>query len=515
MNEKNTSSISSLKIQSLDEYISKNDSLVWAFSRVMAAIAMHHKGASPAELDVLMEFSRQSASPALVGSLIFSTIETEPSLSATLADLKRCAAKSSPKQRDAAFRNALPLIELQGSKKAEIKEKLASALGNANLAHRRSKSVEWGVLDSISDGMSKIFRQKDLADEVLAVAETLGDLYLVEAYRQYRKNENIDLLESVQKVSLRLEVLERDLVEQQDESPGSRRFIENSAKFVEQVEQRLLLLDARIRLAKSQLAEDIDEIVKDVGFAMESGVLGRLETDDWKKSQVWESIGHTQLGILAERKINRVINRLNEDLRLYERELSIFKSEVTITVAAIIRNEHYSRFDGLEQPLRILTIVEETAHEVAEKTLIITALGIAGVSAAAFALGPATVIPALATLAGPTAMKAGAFIIGTGLFKWFSSPEARRKYLEIKSKRESFERLVRDRLEAARREYEQRLDLTYQAFMAASLESVTPVALEAEAMGRLPFIKRRVLEQSIGRSRETLDKLSNHFGNAQ
>ena len=51
--------------------------------------------------------------------------------------------------------------------------------------------------------------------------------------------------------------------------------------------------------------------------------------------------------------------------------------------------------------------------------------------------------------------------------------------------------------------------------MAASLESVTPVALEAEAMGRLPFIKRRVLEQSIGRSRETLDKLSNHFGNAQ
>jgi hypothetical protein len=508
MNQTVTQPSSAIKIHSLDEYLSKDESLVWAFSRVLAAIALDHKGASPAELDVLMEFARQSASPALVGSLIFSAIEANLSLGKALKDLQQLAAKISPEQRDAAFRSALPLIELQGQYSSEYKKKLAQALGDEHLAFRRSESVNWGILDSISDDISRRFRERDFADDVLEFAQSMGDLYLLDAYRRYRKKENIDLLESVRKVTNCLESVERGFNEKKHDSSAAATFLKNSNEFVDQVKQRLLLLDARIRLAKSQLAEEIDEIVSDVGAAMESGTQDRTMTDDWSQSQVWESMGRLQYGLLAERKINRVILRLNEDIRLFERELSLFRSEVSITVEAIIRNEHYSRFDGLERPLRILTIVEETAHEFAEKTLIVTAIGIAGVGAAAIALGPATVVPVLVSLAGPTALKIGTFIVGTGLFKWFSSPESRRKYSEIKSKRKAFEAFVRDRLEDARNHYELQLDQIYLAFEATAVRVATPVALEAEAMARLPVIKRRVLEQSITRSRESLGKLT-------
>jgi len=499
---------SAIKIKSIDEYISKDESLVWAFSRVMAAIALDNKGASPAELDILMEFARQSISPVLVGVLIFSTIEAEPTLASTLKELKRRSTDLLPEQRDAAFRSALPLIELQGSRANDLKERLASALGDPELAHRRSESVNWGILDGISDDMSRIFRARDFADEVLYAAEAMGDLYLVESYRRYRKNGDVDLTEAVNKVSACLDTVAAYLEEKRLEPLEAENFRLHSTKFIEQINQRINLLLKRLSTSKTHLIAEVEEIIKDVGDAAETGMQDRLMTDDWKKSQVWESIGRTQFGLLAERKINRVINRLNDDIRLYEEELRIFQSEATIAVAAIIRNEHYSRFDGLEKPLRILTIVEETAHDIAEKTLWVSALGLAGVGAAAVALGPVTVISALTALAGPTAIKVGAFIVGTGLFKWFSSPESRRKYAEIKSKRGRVEELVRDRLAIACDEYEKQLDLILETFTSTAIEVTTPVSLEVEALKRLPILKRRVLEKSIARSRDSLERLT-------
>ena len=494
----------SLKICSLDDYFLKGNSLTWGLARVLAAIATDDKVVSPAELDILMEFSRQSSSPALVGGLIFATLEERLKLSATLDDLKKCAIATTREQRHAAFESALPLIGLQGSKAPSLKKKLAGSLGERTLPNLVENSEEWTFLDSFYDYLNRLMRKRDLADDVLTAAELIGDLALIDAYRAHRKNKSTDLQQFLDEVVLRLEKIEAELKISKDESAAARLFVANSEAFVEQVLQRLQLLKERMTIEKEQFAEDIDEIVADVGAVMESFAQDRLMTDDWKKSQVWESMARTSWGLLAENKINRVIGRLNARLRLYEKDLSIFEKEIKTTSDAIIRNEHYSRFDGLERPLKFLTIIEEIAHDVSEKTLWATALGMIGLGAVAIALGPASVVP---IISGPAAMKVFTLVGGMGFFKWFSSPESRRKYAAIKDKRAAFEGLIRERLEAARKEYEIQLDVILQSYSSTAAKLVTPVALEAAAMRYLPFAKRKVLEYSISHARGSLKKI--------
>jgi hypothetical protein len=270
------------------------------------------------------------------------------------------------------------------------------------------------------------------------------------------------------------------------------------------VKQRLELVDARVQFARNNLTEDIDEIVHNAGNSIERGIHDRTMTDDWKKAQVWESIARTQFGIDAELRISRVLHRLNEDLRLFQEDLRLFEEQIGIAGGAFLRVEHHSRLEVLMPPLRLGTRIINTLDTAARTTLWGGGVGAAGAGAAAYFLGPAVVMP-LVGAAAPYVVPA---LLLAGLFTWLKTPEERRKYAEIRDKRNAFEKLVRDRLLAAQGEYEAGLEKVRDGFAVAASDLLAPVTLEAAAVERLPLLRKAFVDPALTRTNASLRQLT-------
>lgn len=498
-----------LPIPTLSHFLSENKSFVPSYARVLAAISCMDKAVSPAELELLMDFARGSTSPALVGTIIFRTINDGTDLDDALADLSRSAKDATPEQRQAALTSAVGLLALQGPRANSLAKKLSKALRIPASTLSLTETGNWGLVDDVADGARRLFARGDLADAVIECGQSIGSLTLVADYRAYRKGQLTweGLLDRVKALEDQISLLmpggsnAKLLTESSESAAAALGSLATELRI--QVEQRLALVDDRIAFARESFAEDIEDLVNDAGNSIERGITDRLMTDDWKKPQVWESIARTQFGQDAERRIGRAIRRLDEGLHLLNEDLRLFEAQVRVAHRTIFHTEHHARLEALMPPLRLGTRAVNTIDSLATGTLSAGAAAAAGAGAAAYLLGPAVVLP----LISPALPYIGGALLVAGLFKWLKSPDERRKYAEIRDKRRAFEKLVRDRLTDAQTRHNAELERIRADFRAAANNLLTPIALEAEAAQQLPRLRQGLLNKAIDRANASFASL--------
>ncbi len=126
-------------------------------------------------------------------------------------------------------------------------------------------------------------------------------------------------------------------------------------------------------------------------------------------------------------------------------------------------------------------------------------VAILGTGAAAYFLGAAVVLPAIA----PAVPIVGGVMVVAGVFKWLMNP-ADRKTAEIGHQRAAFEKAFRLQLEAARAEMSAQLDDTAARFHEAAERLVQPVLLEAQAADRLATLHVAVARRLNDHSQRAL-----------
>ncbi len=500
----------SIELPTLEGYLSGDKSFVSAYARTLAAIAGADGVVSLSELDILMDVAHRSASPALVGALIFHALHEKANLDDALKVLSKSNGNLAAEQREAALTDACPLLEEQGPKARQIGRRLATALGKPAPKEGDSPEDHWNLLDDLSDKARRLFKGEDLADAVIECGRTIGNATVIADYRAYRKGEL-----SSEQLYARIQEIERwaadsigkgeasqTLAAAAEESAAS--LLATSTELRSQVEQRLELVDARIRFERETFAQEIDDITHDAGNSLERGISDRLMTDAWKEAGVWESIGRTQFGQDAERRIDRALRRREEGLRLLHEDLRLFRAQVGIVHLTLFKREHHARLALLMPPMRLATRAISNIDSLAGTTLGVGAVATAGAGAATYWLGPALLLPAIA----PALPYVGGALLAAGLIKWLMPKNEQRKYAEIRDKRTAFEKLIRDQLVQAQATHDQELESARADFSAAALGLLTPIALEAEAAQRLPRLRKQLLEQSLHRTKTSIRQLN-------
>jgi hypothetical protein len=476
----------------------------------LAAIACDNKVVSSAEIEVLMDFARATTSPALVGALIFHALEEKADLDDALDALSDSVADLTPEQREAALTSAKPVLALQGARTRPIAERLLRAVAAPPMARDLPEGTNWGLVDDLFDTARRLLKGSDLADAVIECSRSMGNLALADDYRAYRKGILTQemLFERVREVEAQIASLMTD----SENAPTLAKAAEASAAALaatatelrNQVNQRLALVDARIAFASTSFAEDIDDIVHDAGNSIERGISDRLITDDWKKAQVWESIARTQFGQDAERRIGRCLRRMDQELRLLYEDLRLFQAQIGIAHHALYGIEHHFHLGVLMPPLRLGTRAINTINSLANVTLGTGTVAVAGTGTAAYLLGPAVILPLIL----PALPYVGVPLVVALLFKWLKTPDARRKYAEIRNKRRAFEKLIRDRLLEAKAQQDNQLEKIRNDFAAAAYNLLTPIVLEAEAAQRLPRLRNPLVDQALARTNASIKQLT-------
>lgn len=262
------------------------------------------------------------------------------------------------------------------------------------------------------------------------------------------------------------------------------------------------MADARIAFERETFDEDVEEYIHDAGNEFEREVVDRLKTDQWKSATVWEGIARSTFGKGLERRVNRIIIRREDSLRLIREDLRLFQEELALSRSTILQRLHHSQIAKAAPTLRWSTRLKNVAEDAANATLATGGAAVLGAGTAVYFLGASIVMPVLP----PAAPVIGGALLVAGVVKWMMNPEER-KSDEIGHQREAFEKAFRGQLDTARRELMAQLDATSRQFHEAAERFVRPVILEAQAADRLATLHLKVARRLNDHSQKALSDM--------
>lgn len=508
----------------LPTHLQSDKSFLSAYARALAAIAIADKSVSLADFAALTEVARNSQYSALMGTLIFHALEQGVELDKALPDLSRAQAQSSSQECDAALQMALPLLQGQGHAARPMAKRLAQALkvelAAVDLA-RLPPEDDTGLLGQLGARARRLIKSEDVTDRVSEFGRHIGDPDIIKSARACQSGSlsRQALAQQFDQVAGRIEA---DIVEYRNRAvslaPDSTSTANGAGSTLlgatldsmhsmaqqlqQQVQQRLAIVSGRIAYERQTFQEDIDDLVHAAGNAIETAIANRLQTDAWKDKDVWASIGQTQFGQEAERRIGRAVRRREEVLRLFKEELKLFQQDMQVVQASILAKQHHAELAKLMPPLRLGTRMVNAVDSAANLTLGAGTIAVAGTGAAAYLLGSAVVLPIVAPVAP--------FLVGAmaaaGLFKWFTDND-KRKIDEIQSKRRAIEEVVRQRLSEAAESFDSQLTQLESEYQQTAIAMLGPVLLELEAAGQVQGMHQRIGNRIIEQSEMALQRL--------
>jgi len=504
-----------LEIRTLDEHLSSDQSFGSALARTVGALAAADGTVTLGQFAAVADLAGEGKASAVFTALVLNAIESGVSVDWALNALARCAPDVDQPTRDSAYAMLRPLVALQGPKARALAQRVARALG----VHLRSDELamlppedERGLLSNIGQQARKLVKGRSLADAVADFGRSTGHVELLDGARRFQSGKLGDeqLRGMVQQATATIvqgigayQELAASLAAS---AANAERMMSAAHELRDQVQQRLALVDARVAYERSTLFQDIDDAVHDAGNAIELAIADRLATDQWKEGEVWESIGRNQFGQEMERRLDRVVRRKEEALKLMQHDLRLFQSGMRLGQTSVFQREHHAALARLMPSLRIGTRIVNTVDTAASLTLMGGAVAAAGTGTAAYLFGVAVVMPVLA----PAAPFVGGAVLLAGAFKWFTDG-GKRKRSEIRDKRRAFEDELRARLKVAEQSYLAQLDQVAQGFHESARQMLTPLLLEAEAAGRVQGMRERIAGKVIAQSQAAIEQLENHL----
>lgn len=508
MNESRTLAVS---IPTLDDYLHNSEDFSSALPRLAAAIACIDGPITLAELSALSDMALGVGGSTVFSSVLMDALEREVPFKRALDALRKAAESLDPRTRESGWQALKPIVALQHHQALAIARKCCEALGLEASASRLAGLPEEssrGFITSVIDQAKRITGRDDIQIAAEELASATGDPVFRSRIDAYKREEidaavmRIDVGNAMGEVRSMLLELERQAAVAKAAEASSTSLIQTATKLRDQVEQRLAVVEERLRFERQTLEEDIDDAVYDAGESIELSISDRLRTDKWSDSSVWESIAKQTFGKEMERRIDRIVRRRVESLRLLKEDLRIFQNEVRLTHASLGRSEHHAMLAQLMPTLRFRTSVLTTVDSAASYTLAGGAVSTAAVGTAVYFLGAATVLPVIA----PAVPFIGGAAVIAGLFKWLTDSE-KWKVGEIRDKRRAFEGELRKRLRAAEVSYNAQLDELAVAFVQTADQMLRPVMLEAAAANRVVGMQQRLTGRVLARCRTSLQKI--------
>lgn len=479
--------------------------------RWLAAVAGADGAITLAEYQALCSVAQQGASAHEMLTAL-KAIEQPKSGDSALASLRRGAKGLPEEARRSALEVAMPLLRLQGEAMPALVGSLASALAvMLTAAQQAACKVEPvpGLLQSTWLHPIRALKSLPLKTAVVETVRLTGDGTVNGRLGAYLEGSMplVDIRSHMQAALAGLVDHQAQFEQQMSsavavDADAARRELELAEQLFKQVEQRLAIVEARIRADKEHFEEDFDEVLHDAGNAVELEMLDRLKTYDWTLKRVWESMGRTTFAKELERRVDRIAKRHERQLGLLKEDLRLFQDEYRLVHARIAQRTHHAKLQSLMPDLRIGTRVLNAVDSASEVTLGGGVIAGLGTGAAIYAFGSAVVLPVIA----PIAPFAGAALLVAGALKWMMDSSAR-KGDEVRDKRQAFEKALSERLESMRESYFSQLDKCGEEFLTSAQVLVRPVLLEAQATRDLATIEARVARQVLENSRRSVREL--------
>lgn len=491
----------------LEHYVSHDVTFPTAYLRAVAAVASSDGILNVADFNALNDVASLLNDSALARVVLLEYVEHPMAWKEAFGALHAACADIDQATAAAAFEAARALLSIQGTRSRELARNFAAALRYEVRSHEldafaADEQTLWSKVSLGSVRMLKGRKYADLAD--LCVRAT-GDLALANAVLEF-ENGTLDKAALAQRmtaacarVNQEIAAFNRRIADFEDTRETAAAFLESAHGLKKQVGQRLAIADARIAFERETFDEDIEECIHDAGNAFEREVVERLNTDQWKSANAWESIAKSTFGKELERRVNRIISRREASLRLIHEDLRLFQEEVAVSRSAILKRLHHTELAGEAPALRWSTRFTNGVETATNTTLKVGGAAIVGTGAAAYFLGAAAVMPVVA----PVAPIVGGVLLVAGAFKWMMNA-SERKLGEVGHQREMFEKAFRTQLETARQELAAQLDDASRRFHAAADQTVQPVILEAQAADRLAALHLAVARRLNDHSQKAL-----------
>ncbi|MFT5643619.1 MAG: hypothetical protein ACI83P_001166 [Janthinobacterium sp.] len=491
----------------LVHYVSNDVTFPTAYLRAVAAIASSDGVLNVADYNALNDVASMLSDSALARVVLLEYIEHPLSWKVALLDLHTASAGIEQATAATYFEAARALLSLQGMRSRELAKSFANALRyqfrpNELEAFSADEKSIWSKVSTGSVRMLKGRKYADLAD--LCVRAT-GDLTLAKAVLEFENGalEKAELIRRMNaacaRASAEIYAFNQRIADFEGSRDTSLAFLDSAYVLQKQVSQRLASVNARIAFERETFNEDIEDYIHDAGNAFERDVADRLNTDQWKRAIVWESIAKSTFGKELERRVDRIISRREESLRLIHEDLRLFQNEMALSRSTILKRLHHTQLAGAAPALRFGTRLKNGAETATNATLAVGGVTVFGAGAAAYFLGAAVVVP----LVAPAAPIIGGVLMVAGVFKWMMNP-AERKSGEIGYQRDMFEKAFRVELDTARKELTTQLHATSQQFQEAAERLVQPVILEAQAADRLADLHLRIARKLNEHSQKAL-----------
>ena len=492
----------------LNRHLEMDQGFMSAYARTLAAIATIDGSVSMAEFSALTNIARNSAFTALVGTQIFHAIEQKAPLKASLATLEKGIDTIPAQDRSVALELAYPLLHCAGHRARPLARRLAQALAvqipPSDLGELPPEDDQ-GFLGQFNETFRALTRRQDEADRLVRFGKYIGEPLLICRVRDYRTG-CLSRSELVADLASAIVNTERGIAEYEESALLARAATATTASLMatatalkQQIEQRLVNVDARIRFERESFAQDIEDLVHDAGNGLEVAISDRLSSSNWKDKEVWASISRTQFGQEAERRIERAVRRQENSLLLLKEELRLFRNDLHLARASILGRQHHTAMALLMPRLRLRARVVNAVDAAAGYTLKAGALAVAATGTATYFLGASAILPIVA----PVAPAIGGLLVVAGLFKLLTDSD-KRKLAEIRDKRKAIEKLVRSRLIEAFSSFSSQLDQLQADFAQSAATLLQPVLLNAQAAHRLPDLQKTLADQVIGQSRRMI-----------
>ncbi|GAB2837296.1 hypothetical protein GCM10027277_00070 [Pseudoduganella ginsengisoli] len=507
-----------IDVRSLDEHLSSDHSFGSALARTVGAIAAADGAPNLAQFAAVTDLAGEGKASAVFNALVLNAIESGVNVEWALQALSRSAVGVDQQAREGAFAMLRPLIALQNGKARALAGKAAKALSiklRTDDVTDMPLEEDRNLLANIGDQARKLVRGRSVADAVADFGRQTGNMELIGSARRCQAGKldieqlRVQAQQAAQAIQAGVLAYEDHVAPQAALAAQAEALVSAALELKRQVQQRLALVDARIAHERSTLWQDIDDAVHDAGNAIELAITDRLNTDQWKDGEVWDSIARNQFGQEMERRLDRVVRRKEEALTLLNHDLRLFQSDMRLSQNTVFHREHHAALAKLMPRMRIGTRLANKAETAANITLMGGAVAAAGTGTAAYVFGVAVIMPVVV----PVAPFVGGAVLLAGAFKWFADA-GKRKRSEIRDKRLVFEEELRKRLKEAENAYTAQLEQVAVAFHESARQVLTPILLEAEAAGRVLQMRARIAGKVIAQSQEAVRLLEQEVGQA-
>ena len=498
----------------LSEYLEQQGTFEIALARAIGAIAGTDGAITVAEFSAITEIGRQAGETPLTSVVFLHAVEQATNIDVAFAQLSKTAASVGKPERLSAFSLAQPILMVQGERARPLARKFAKALGlEANVIAAEIAELpiedERSVFASLSDQARGLFKKQDITKAVVDFAQQFGEAELVRDARDYGRG-GVEI-EHLRTRSLALvDRIERDIASYREQESLANAadtalmgMVKNANEIKHQVEQRMALVRARIQFERKAFRDGVEDAVHDAGNAIQLALSDRLRTDDWRKKEVWEDYARNSAGREIEARLNHLLDRHEHALKFLKEDLRMFQSDLNLAFVSIAERQHYTSYAKLTPTLRLSTRALNVVDSASTATIATGTVAAAGAGAALYFLGAAVVLPVIA----PAAPIVAGGVALAGLYKWFASPE-KRKYGEVKDKRQAIEAALRDRLSEAEASFNLQLDQLAGEFQTSAESLLTPILLNAEAAERIVGLRQRLADKAITRCQSAIKELT-------